>query len=399
MDGKGSQPRPRVYLPQQEWPHADFEAWEALFTPGDIFDGAGAALHWSPATRKTNAHHYARWLGWLDQQANLDPRQAPWERASPEAVNAYAQHLIATVAPRTAASSLIGLKVVMKAMRPDLSWRWLMDLTNRLHVWAEPSVDRRGQLRPVDEIHQIARAELDRLLKTPMTRRRERVGYRNAMLILILSVCPIRLRNLASIEIGTHLLRKREDWVLRFSEEETKNGQRLTYVLPRAVDRYLDAYLAHVRSSFCSASSSQAFWLSYEGGKLSYHSIYCEIIRTTRRLFGHSINPHSFRSCAATSLVEAAPDKARLAAPLLGHRYFQTTERYYVRAGQIDASRKVAAILDGFAGIDYGDVSHEPRRDLRPLLNRPAERTFDRGSGRSVPLLRGPRAARGRPGV
>jgi hypothetical protein len=36
---------------------------------------------------------------------------------------------------------------------------------------------------------------------------------------------------------------------------------------------------------------------------------------------------------------------ARLAAPLPGHRDFRTTERHYVRAEQIEASRRINAML------------------------------------------------------
>ena len=71
------------------------------------------------------------------------------------------------------------------------------------------------------------------------------------------------------------------------------------------------------------------------------HSIYCRVVLVTKRLFGTPINPHLFRSCAATSLVHAAPEKARQAALLLGHRYFKTTEEHYVKACQIVASHKV----------------------------------------------------------
>jgi integrase len=100
-----------------------------------------------------------------------------------------------------------------------------------------------------------------------------------------------------------------------------------------------------VRQGFQPNPECTALWLNSKGGPLARQSVYCRIISATRRLFGQPINPHAFRACAATSLVDAVPEKARLAAPLLGHRYFQTTERYYVRASQIEAGRQVAAAL------------------------------------------------------
>ena len=57
------------------------------------------------------------------------------------------------------------------------------------------------------------------------------------------------------------------------------------------------------------------------------------------------MNPHLLRDCAATSLSTVSPDVARAAAALLGHRNFSTTEKYYIRANRLEASRKLNAIL------------------------------------------------------
>ena len=111
----------------------------------------------------------------------------------------------------------------------------------------------------------------------------------------------------------------------------------------------LAAYLDRVRPSFRPAAGETALWLGFEGGPLTPHSVYGRIVLVTTRLFGTPINPHLFRSCSATTLVEQAPEAARLAAPLLGHRYFQTTERYYVKAGQLVAGRQVSAALAAIA--------------------------------------------------
>ncbi len=55
----------RKFLRFEDWPEPDRLAWQALFAEGDIFEDAGLARHWRPATCRTNWQHYARWLGWL----------------------------------------------------------------------------------------------------------------------------------------------------------------------------------------------------------------------------------------------------------------------------------------------------------------------------------------------
>lgn len=253
--------------------------------------------------------------------------------------------------PLTAASALIGLKVVVKVMAPDLDWRWLMDISNRLNTWAEPAVDRRPAMRPSQEISRVARAELDQLLATPLARRIERVAYRDTLMVLLLAACPLRLRNLSTLSVGLDLCAEGDRWAVRIDEEQTKNGQRLNHILPRHVGSYLAAYLDRVRPNFGPADGETALWVGFEGGPLCAHSMYGRIMLVTGRLFGTAINPHLFRACAATTLAESAPEAVRLAAPLLGHRYFQTTERHYLKAGQLLASRRtndaLAAIMAG----------------------------------------------------
>ena len=171
----GDEPAPvRKFLRFEDWPEPDRLAWQVLFAEGDIFDDAGLARHWRPATRRTNRQHYARWLGWLALRGRLAPEVDAAARVALACVRAYGAHLVEMLAPCTAASALIGLKVVMKAMAPDADWRWLMDLTNRLNTWARPSVDRSSAMRPVEEINRAARPELDRLLATPLIRRIDR---------------------------------------------------------------------------------------------------------------------------------------------------------------------------------------------------------------------------------
>jgi integrase len=46
------------------------------------------------------------------------------------------------------------------------------------------------------------------------------------------------------------------------------------------------------------------------------------------------VTPHRFRDSAATTLAIEDPAQVRVSARVLGHRSFQTTERYYQHAEQ-----------------------------------------------------------------
>jgi hypothetical protein len=149
----------------------------------------------------------------------------------------------------------------------------------------------------------------------------------------------------AGILIGKHLVREGPTWLLVIPGEEVKNKQTLEYALPKSLESYLQVYLDRVRPSFGPIESERPLWLTFEGTALDDHSIHWRFRLVTKRLLGVMINPHLLRDCAATSLSTESPAVARSAAAILGHRSFSTTERYYVRAKQLEASRTMNTTL------------------------------------------------------
>ncbi len=332
---------PRKQLPYQAWPATDRNAWEGLLREGDVLDGRGAGWHWSEATRRTNLKHYGRWLGWLKLQGTLEVVTDPTDRVTPERVTAYVRDLINEVAPKTADSYLRDLKVVAKALQPDKDWRWLMDLTNRIKAWARPSRNHRPPILPADEMFRRVLAELDRLAAGDFKMRPVQLAYRDMLLVAVQLCSALRLRNLAMIRIGTHLQKLGPEWHLRFAGSETKNKNPLHLVLHQALAPHLECYLEHVRPLIPGSEKTNHLWPACKGKPMAHHTVYDCTRRTTERLFGVAINPHMFRTIGATFLAESSPADALRARPLLGHRSNATTERFYVKASQIEASRKV----------------------------------------------------------
>lgn len=69
--------------------------------------------------------------------------------------------------------------------------------------------------------------------------------------------------------------------------------------------------------------------------------VYHRIIKVTKRAFGVAINPHLFRDCAVTTVAIEDPEHIGIAAPILGHSSLKTTERYYIQAASLVASRRL----------------------------------------------------------
>ena len=95
--------------------------------------------------------------------------------------------------------------------------------------------------------------------------------------------------------------------------------------------------------------AGDALWVSSHGSPLTGMTIYNSIRMHTEKAFGRAVNPHLFRDAAATTLAIADPAHVRIAAPLLGHRTFTTTERYYQQAQSFDAHRAYVDALFGKA--------------------------------------------------
>lgn len=328
-----------------EWPAVDREEWERAVLDGDVFDERGLAAHWSERTKLTNVQHYGRWLGFLNWNGTLDGTVTPASRVMPAAVHDYSRHLAGIVAPRTRLSMLVGLKVTIAAMHPEQNWRWFQDLCNRVQRRANPIRDKRSRMLPSGEIYTRAKQELE-LIATLAATLSSAVAYRDALILATLAARPLRVRNAAAIEFGRQLTKVNGSWRLIFPGSEIKNRQPIEFFLPDDLVPFLGLYIEKFRPVFPGAARSSSLWLTQYGPVTDKRFIYNCMVPLTRRLFGKSMNPHLLRDCAASTLALHSPEHARSAAALLGHRHFSTTERYYIQADELAASRRVNDVLE-----------------------------------------------------
>jgi site-specific recombinase XerD len=91
--------------------------------------------------------------------------------------------------------------------------------------------------------------------------------------------------------------------------------------------------------------AEKALWISCDGSRMTKRGIYERVVRVTTEAFGVAINPHLFSDIAATTIAYADPERFRIAAQLLGHRRFATTEKYYLQASVAAANRRRQASL------------------------------------------------------
>jgi integrase len=175
------------------------------------------------------------------------------------------------------------------------------------------------------------------------------MDYRDGLMIALLTLCPLRLENLAAIVIGQHLTFGSGRPRLVFAAEEMKGKRPLEFDLPVILQAKLAFYFSNVHPMLHRGLQLSApLWPSLHTGKpqMSEHGIYTRITQVTKKHLGYPVNPHMFRDAAATFITELAPEHAMMAASVLQHTDLDVTMRHYVHGQQHLAALKYHAAID-----------------------------------------------------
>ena len=186
-------------------------------------------------------------------------------------------------------------------------------------------------------------------------------GRRDGLIIAFLALDPVRRRNLADLVLGRTLLRHTSGWLIAFTADDTKTHTVHEVPLPDTLVVPLEAYLEvwrpilEARTGRWIKSVGGALWVSKDRSPMTQMALYDRIRARTKAKWGKAINPHLFRDAAATTLSIVDPGHVRIAASVLGHRSFGTTEKYYNQAKGYEAQRSfhdmIVGIREGGDGV------------------------------------------------
>jgi integrase/recombinase XerD len=344
----------RRCLKVNAWPEADRRAWQAALREGDIFEPAGIATRWAARTRHKVAVAYGRWLTWLERVGRLDAALGPADRITPTNVRQYIADLQSNGnSSYTVLGRVRDLVNAITAIAPEQDWGWLRRLARRLRRTVKSVRNKRARVVPSELILALGlelMADADRPSDASMFERASR--YRDGLMIALLAARPLRRRNFASIEIGRHLVKVSQRYSLRFDAAETKTGAPIDDFIPIALNIHLERYLFHYRPFLAGRTGrwknrhpglrppGMSLWVSTYCSAMSEGAIYDQIRKVTRARFGHALNPHLFRDCAATSIATEDPEHVYIVKSVLGHGSLQTSEKYYNHAQSLDATRQ-----------------------------------------------------------
>jgi integrase len=337
-------------LPIGLWPTVDRFAWEASLKPGTVFDSGGIASGWSPATRRKTVSGYGRFLFWLKERGELDEALAPATRITHERVAAYLDVLKRTYRGHTIQNRIQELGDAMRAIAPDLDWGWILRAAGRLRADTRPARDKRSRGRPIQELAAIGLELMAEAEATPgLSDLGRAAAYRDGLLVAFLSFHPLRLRDLASLRLGDHLVEQGRQFILKIATN--KSGRLYEAVLTSTLGQPLRRYLRRHRPVLLRARgrwhapAGGALWISKDGSPCSEITLRNIFRKATGGADRPPLSPHLFRHCAATSIAVEAPGSIDVVPAVLAHASHKTGERYYNLAGSIEASRAQGTVL------------------------------------------------------
>lgn len=176
---------------------------------------------------------------------------------------------------------------------------------------------------------------------------RSALKAQTAVAIALLLMAPIRLRNLAAIDLDRHICRDRgSETFLVIDRTEVKNRQDLEFPLSDRLLALLDTYIAHHLPLLTPGPTS---WLfprrNGDGHKVPGH-LGDQIKREVFRLTGLQVHVHLFRHIAAKLYLDANPGGYEVVRRLLGHSSMDTTVRAYTGLEGAAAARHFDAVIE-----------------------------------------------------
>ena len=341
--GRGKAPE-RACLKLKDWPDKDRRLWQAACKPGDLLASEeGARADHAIASNRKAERGYGRWLTFLQMTDPGSLAEAPALRITQDRVRRYVDSLIClNNGTATILARLQELGEVARVMGPNVSWTFINALASRIRARHRPVRDK-SNLKLSDELLRLGLSQLEEA--TMAAGFEAAILHRDGLIIALLALVPLRRRNFASLRLDRNLVEINGSWLISLDACETKTHAPLELLWPGELVGPLRTYL-NVHRPLLSAMSGRwakridnALWVSSHGSPMTGIAIYDRIRAHTQKAFGRAINPHLFRDAAATTLAIADPAHVRVAAPLLGHRTFTTTERFYQQAKSFDAHR------------------------------------------------------------
>ena len=243
--------------------------------------------------------------------------------------------------------SICKLRRAAQYMAPGCGFTWLAEIDKDLALVARPrsKFDRLVLTEVLVEagLTLIREAE-DSSSTTKLTRACQ---VRNALMVALLALCPIRRKNFAALEIGRSFSKTKDQWWIVLSALQTKEKRVDERPIDEMLTPIIERYLGQHRPVLArSDNATSALWLSAnDGAPLTAKEVARVISKTTLSTVGVKVSPHLFRTSAASSAATHGSENPYLASALLHHTHPSVTNAHYNRATSLSAGENFRQIV------------------------------------------------------
>ena len=243
----------------------------------------------------------------------------------------------------TPTEAIYGLATAMKAIArhhvkvPQAQLEQLTRICARIKVKNRGLTEKnRRRLRQFDDPFNVSGLLLlPALLESLAKRTRGRkaaVIMQMAVAIELLTMTPVRIGNLAGLELGVTLFwtrpGRRGQLLLSIPPEDVKNGEPIEFELPKEsavlIERYLDGYRPALFEN-----PGEWFFPGKDGRAKRPGSLGPQVKRIIYKHTGLEVNAHLMRHIGAKMYLERYPHAYEVVRRVLGHASIDTTTRFY----------------------------------------------------------------------
>jgi integrase len=293
---------------------------------------------------------YGAFLGFLQRTGRLERAAGPAAQVTLSNVEAYIADLVARVLSVTTWNCIYKLRRASELLAPTVDFSWLAEIEKDLAFVMEPrsKLDRLVFTERLVEAGLTLIAEAQGFAANDLIRAR---GVRNGLMIALLALCPIRLTNYTTLEIGQTFNQIHGRWWITLPRTSTKSRRPDERPVPAILNRYIyDAYLNKSRPVLLgSGPATNALWISSTTGRpMTPKNLGILISKITLETLGVDVSPHLFRTAAASTAAAYGGNTPHLGSAVLGHTDPRVTEEHYNRASSVSAAAEYARIVSAF---------------------------------------------------
>lgn len=182
----------------------------------------------------------------------------------------------------------------------------------------------------------------DSLIRSKAPLKRKAMLAQMAVAIEILLFAPIRIKNLAALDIDRHLIPVGDRLHLVIPADEVKNHRDLEFELPARTAALIAWYRKEYRGTL---PNNKALFPGAKEAHKAIVTLRSQIIETVQEYIGLHINPHLFRHIGALLYLDQNPGGYEVMRRVLSHGSMATTTNFYTGLETHAATRHFDAAI------------------------------------------------------